>query len=168
MFSQEKIKTRAYLDIETTGLSPSSSHLTVVGVYIEKKHDSRFLQFVGHHITSGRLKKIAMEADILYTYNGSRFDLPFIRSKLGIDMKDFCRHDDLMYSCWKKKLYGGLKNVEKKLSIQRKLTDIDGWMAVKLWRKYKKGDKQALETLLEYNKEDVINLSVLRRKLGQP
>jgi uncharacterized protein YprB with RNaseH-like and TPR domain len=40
-------------------------------------------------------------------------------------------------------------------------------MAVQLWWEYvNKNDKRALQTLLDYNKEDVVNLKVLRQKLG--
>ena len=43
--------------------------------------------------------------------------------------------------------------------IKRKTAGIDGYKAVLLWEKYmKKGQLGALKLLLEYNKEDVINL----------
>jgi hypothetical protein len=53
------------------------------------------------------------------------------------------------------------------LGIQRKLEDIDGRIAVYLWWDYVNNhDERALRTLLEYNKEDVLNLQLLRRELG--
>ena len=53
------------------------------------------------------------------------------------------------------------------MSIRRRLKDIDGFMAVRLWWDYvHDNDKAALKTLLEYNAEDVLNLKALRRKLG--
>ena len=71
-----------------------------------------------------------------------------------------------MYDCWKKNLKGGLKAVEKKLGINRKLKGVDGCMAVQLWYDYvNNNDEAALQTLLDYNEEDVVNLRVLRRKL---
>ena len=43
--------------------------------------------------------------------------------------------------------------------IKRKTAGIDGYKAILLWEKYvKKGQLGALKLLLEYNKEDVINL----------
>jgi hypothetical protein len=40
-------------------------------------------------------------------------------------------------------------------------------MAVRLWWNYVNDkDEGALKTLLEYNREDVVNLKVLREKLG--
>jgi uncharacterized protein YprB with RNaseH-like and TPR domain len=38
---------------------------------------------------------------------------------------------------------------------------MDGYMAVLLWERYQRGDKGALELLLTYNREDVVNLEVL-------
>ena len=43
--------------------------------------------------------------------------------------------------------------------IKRKTEGINGYKAILLWEKYlKRGQKGALELLLEYNKEDVLNL----------
>ena len=105
--------------------------------------------------------------DEIYTYNGSRFDLPFIKAKLGVDLKPCFKHTDLMYDCWRNDLKGGLKAVERKLGIGRELKGVDGRMAVQLWWDYaNNNDQQALQTLLAYNREDVVNLRQLRRKLG--
>ena len=72
-----------------------------------------------------------------------------------------------MYDCWKQKLKGGLKKVEQKLGIARDTAGMDGWMAVRLWWDYvNNDDKEALDTLLDYNREDVVNLRALRQKLG--
>ena len=37
----------AYLDIETTGLSPRYAEITVVGIYLISGDDLRFIQIVG-------------------------------------------------------------------------------------------------------------------------
>ncbi len=156
----------AYLDIETTGLSPTIGEITVIGIYIEHGDHQSVIQLLEDDISYARMLNIIENVDILYTYNGTRFDLSFIKAMLGIDLTEYCSHIDLMYECWRRNLYGGLKGVEKQLNIKRKLTEIDGRMAVKLWYDYKfHGDKQALVTLLEYNKEDVLNLKLVREKL---
>jgi uncharacterized protein YprB with RNaseH-like and TPR domain len=162
-----RAKVRAYLDIETTGLSRRYYDITVVGVAVERGGKLKLTQMVRPKITEAGLFSVLKGVDEIYTYNGSRFDLPFIKTRLGVDIKDEFNHRDLMYDCWKKKLKGGLKAVERKLGIKRRLKDIDGFMAVRLWRDYvHDNDKSALKTLLEYNAEDVVNLRVLRRKLG--
>ena len=153
----------AYLDIETTGLTYSASEITVVGIYLCRGDETEFVQFVGSDITAEAILEALEGVDIIYTYNGSRFDLPFIRSHYGIDLESLFHHRDLMYDCWGKRLYGGLKGVERQVGITRKLPDMNGWEAVKLWWKYVDTfDLDALNKLCEYNKEDVINLKTLR------
>jgi uncharacterized protein YprB with RNaseH-like and TPR domain len=158
---------RGYLDIETTGLSREYASLTVVGLALERGRKCKVVQMVGEQIFASRLIALIKKAEVLYTYNGSRFDLPFIKSKLGVDLRDYITHEDLMYECWRRNLYGGLKKVEEKLGIGRKTRGIDGRMAVKLWYDYENyGNRESLALLLEYNKEDILNLAVLRKKLN--
>ncbi|MBI4842903.1 MAG: ribonuclease H-like domain-containing protein [Nitrospirae bacterium] len=159
------MKSIAYLDIETTGLSSTYHDLTVIGLHIENDNDE-VMQFVGEEISSSKLLKIIKKVDTVYTFNGSRFDLPFIKGKLKLDITSHCKHEDLMYACWQRNLKGGLKVVEKTLGIRRKIEDVDGYAAVQLWNDYQsQGCSASLKKLLDYNKEDVLNLKVLRRKL---
>jgi uncharacterized protein YprB with RNaseH-like and TPR domain len=158
---------RCYLDIETTGISPKAYEVTVVGLAFERDRTMEVLQLVGSGITEARLKAALRGVERLYTYNGRRFDLPFLRRRLGMDLEKSFAHRDLMYDCWAQKLKGGLKKVEEKLGIARATKGIDGWMAVQLWWDYiNNRDADALRTLLEYNREDVVNLRTLRNKLG--
>jgi len=156
----------AFLDIETTGLSPAWCEITVVGIHIFDGGDTGFVQLVGEEVTADNLL-IALEGtQVIYTYNGSRFDLPFIQSRLGINLAELFTHCDLMYHCWRSDLYGGLKGVERQLGIPRRLREINGYQAVRLWWRYVNDyDQGALATLLEYNKEDVINLKTLKEML---
>ncbi|MFC1901316.1 ribonuclease H-like domain-containing protein [Chloroflexota bacterium] len=157
----------AYLDIETTGLSPAACLVTVVGIYFCNGEDTKIVQLVGKDITADSLSEVLEGVSIIYTYNGSRFDLPFLHGCLGIDLNRIFPHRDLMYDCWKNNLYGGLKAVERQLGIERRLKDVNGWEAVKLWWKYVDSfDLEALKKLLEYNREDVVNLKTLKERLA--
>ena len=157
----------AYLDIETTGLCSFYDEITVIGVCLANNFENRLVQLVGGDVTRSNLLRTLRCVNTIYTYNGSRFDLPFIKAKLEIDLKDHFKHTDLMYDCWKQNLKGGLKGVERLLGIKRQLLDVDGYMAVQLWWDYINNlNEQSLQTLLEYNREDLVNLRMLRRKLG--
>lgn len=159
-------RTEAYLDIETTGLTPSGCEITVIGIHVCRGEQADFVQLVGRDVTAAEIMVALQDVDILYTYNGSRFDLPFIQAQLGINLAEMFPHRDLMFDCWRKNLYGGLKGVERQLGVKRKLPDMNGWEAVRLWWKYVDGfDLDALNTLCEYNKEDVINLKTLKDML---
>lgn len=156
----------AYLDIETTGLSPWDSEITVVGIHLCDEDGTGFIQLVGKDITSDSILEALQGVDTIYTYNGSRFDLPFIYCRLGINLANLFKHRDLMYDCWRNNLYGGFKVVERQLGIERELTEINGYEAVRLWWRYVNDyDEDALATLLEYNKEDVLNLKALKERL---
>jgi len=157
----------AYLDIETTGLSSLYADITVIGIYLVNGADSRLDQLVGGEVTEDNLFEALNGVCTIYTYNGSRFDLPFIRACLDVDLTQSYHHHDLMYDCWRNNLYGGFKAVEQQLHIPRRLRGIGGREAVMLWLRYKNnGDQNALALLLQYNKEDVVNLKSLREKLN--
>jgi uncharacterized protein YprB with RNaseH-like and TPR domain len=157
----------AYLDIETTGLSQFFDYITVIGILRCDGRANELIQLVGGEVTRGNLITALRDVNTIYTYNGARFDLRFISNSLGIDLATEYYHRDLMYDCWRCNLYGGFKAVERRLGIPRRLQGIGGYEAVKLWWSYVKGGNQrALATLLEYNKEDVVNLKVLRERLS--
>lgn len=156
----------AYLDIETTGLSRWHHQITVVGVYLVDRGASSLVQLVGDAVSEQALLRALQGVRAVYTYNGSRFDLPFIRTRLDVDLMTLFDHHDLMYDCWRRNLTGGLKAVERALGIPRQLADMDGRDAVILWRRYQQyADRNALSLLLRYNSEDVTNLRILRERL---
>jgi len=156
----------AYLDIETTGLSRIHDEITVVGINLCPSSETDFRQLVGTEITADSVMEALGGVEVIYTYNGSRFDLPFINSRLGLNLIEYFIHRDLMYDCWKCNLYGGFKAVERQLGIERKLKEVSGYDAVRLWWRYVDAfDLDALNTLLEYNKEDVLNLRTLKERL---
>jgi hypothetical protein len=151
----------AFLDIETS----FEGEITVLGIY---RRDGTIIQLVGGEITRSNLLKSLTRITTIYTYNGSKFDLPIIKEKLGIDLDDYFATYDLMYDCWQRNLYGGLKKVEQMLGIERCLKDVNGWRAMELWDEYEKGNnREALQVLLEYNREDILNLPILMEKLGE-
>jgi uncharacterized protein YprB with RNaseH-like and TPR domain len=147
-------------------LSCQYADITIIGIYLVIGSGSRLVQLVGKDITVDNLLEAIYGVNTIYTYNGSRFDLPFIHGSLGVNLADIFHHHDLMYDCWQCNLRGGFKSVEQQLGISRQLQGITGWDAVLLWQRYQDYDDQkALDLLLEYNKEDVINLKVLRERL---
>ena len=116
----------AYLDIETTGLSRLYADITIIGIYLVNGSESRMVQLVGREENNDNLLKAVDGVNTLYTYNGSRFDLPFISGALGIDLETVADHHDLMYDCWRYNLFGGFKAVEQQLGILRQLKGIGG------------------------------------------
>ena len=150
---------KTYLDIETS----FSGKISIIGIYHEC--DS-LIQLVGSDITRSNLMSSLDKTTTIVTYNGNRFDLPVIRNRLGTDLKEHFLSLDLMYECWRQNLYGGLKKVEEQLGIARNSRGIDGWEAMRLWDRYiHHNDLDALKTLLNYNRDDVLNLPILEKRL---
>ncbi|GAI05926.1 unnamed protein product, partial [marine sediment metagenome] len=165
MVSRSGNYVEAYLDIETTGLSPWVNEITVFGIHLCNGDETSFIQLIGEDVTTDNILGALKNASVIYTYNGRRFDLPFIYCRLGVNLAKLFTHCDLMYDCWRNNLYGGFKAVERQLGIERRLIEINGYEAVRLWWRYVNDyDEDALATLLEYNKEDVINLKTLKER----
>jgi len=149
----------ACLDIETSW----ERHITIIGVY---RYGEGTTQLVAPQVDPAQLIALLKGIDVVFTYNGSGFDLPVMQKLMGVQVKEHCTHRDLMYDCWKKKLKGGLKAVEKTLGIHRDTEGLNGLDAMNLWRAHEGGCAESLDTLLRYNREDVENLEILARKLG--
>ncbi len=148
-----------YLDIETTGDPPDSGEVTVVGLYRE----GRMTTLVrGETLTSDRLNQELAECDLLVTFFGSVFDIPYLRAKFP-DLVCDHPHFDLCFGARRLGLRGGLKRIEAGVGIERPsdLQDLDGWAAVHLWAQWLSGRPTALERLIRYNEADTRNLEPL-------
>jgi len=145
-----------FLDIETTGLSAETNDVTTVSLH-QGGETKTFVK--ERDLTSDRLTRELEEAALLVTFNGQRFDVPFLETCFDVTID--VPHVDLMYPCKKIGLDGGLKPIEQELGIDRDMPDISGRDAVRLWREYERGDDGALETLIEYNRADTANLEPL-------
>lgn len=146
-----------YLDIETTGLSTVFDTVTMVGLYDGRKYqlfvDGDNLQDLPGHLSN---------YSILVTFNGSGFDLRFLKLAFP-DLVLPPIHIDLRWVTRKLGMKGGLKEVESALGIRRpyEVEELDGYDATVLWAKYLRGDGQALDRLVRYNTEDVVHLKAI-------
>jgi uncharacterized protein YprB with RNaseH-like and TPR domain len=145
-----------FLDIETTGLDQGRDDVTVVGLHTPGETETLV---AGRDLTAERLQRRLDDANLLVTFNGKRFDVPFLESAFGVDVD--APHVDLMYPCRRLGLTGGLKAIERETGIDRDRPDLSGEDAVRLWREYERGDESALETLVSYNRDDTENLRAL-------
>jgi uncharacterized protein YprB with RNaseH-like and TPR domain len=150
----------AYLDIETTGLSSNRDYMTVVGIYDGKETKSYI-----HGKNMDEFSPELAKYDAVVTFNGSLFDLPFIRKSIdGVKIPPI--QIDLRFVLSSLGIRGGLKKIEKQFNFNREddLDGLTGYDAVKLWRKYmKRNDNYALDLLVRYNAADVDNLEKLMK-----
>jgi uncharacterized protein YprB with RNaseH-like and TPR domain len=145
-----------FFDIETTGLSPGRDVVTTVSLH----QGNRTTTLVrGQDLSAAALREAFADAPLLVTFNGKCFDVPFLEQAFGLDLA--LPHLDLRYACKKVGLSGGLKKIEPAVGIERDRPDLSGYDAVRLWREYERGDDDALDTLVSYNREDTVNLLTL-------
>jgi hypothetical protein len=147
-----------YLDIETTGLHPGPDSVTCIGTY-----DGRTVRAFVAGADIDEFEHTLNRAELLVTYNGACFDLPFLKTAFPRLDLDRPAHIDLMYPLRKLGFRGGLKGVERQLCIRRdeSIAGADGCTAVLLWRAHERGNPNAIETLVRYCLEDVVNLEPL-------
>ncbi len=146
-----------YLDIETTGGYQGTNEITVIGLY----DGEQYCAFInGKNLE--KFESVISEFDLVITFNGSTFDLPFIKKWFRhITLPPV--HIDLRFLLRKIGYKGGLKKIERQVGINREaeIRDMDGYDAVQLWEAHRLGNDRALDLLVEYNRADVINLEPL-------
>lgn len=145
-----------YLDIETDG-SNDPSCITCIGLYdgsafrclIKDEDLSYFPDIVSHYST-------------VVSFFGSGFDIPVLRRAFPGFHFDHI-HVDLCHVMKQLGFRGGLKKIETQFGIERSeaTVGLTGRDAICLWRNYLRGDMRSLDLLVEYNREDVVNLEKL-------
>lgn len=143
-----------FLDIETTGLSAYGDEVTLIGAL----GGGRLALFI-NGINLDEFPAYVAQFPLLVTFNGSLFDVPFLRAHFPAARLDQA-HLDLRFALASLGYKGGLKVVERRLGLARaaEIQGVDGFEAVRLWHRYRRGDRAALRKLALYNLTDVVNL----------
>jgi uncharacterized protein len=157
----EFAKETAFLDIETTGLSPYEGIVTVVSV-----HGATGTRTFVAGEDLEELPAYLRRFRVLVTFNGSRFDLPFLYVAFPQLIAPPV-HIDLRFLLYRLGHAGGLKRIEERLGIGDRtgVEGIHGLDAVRLWQEFRRGSATALDRLVRYNRADTVNLEPLL-KLG--
>jgi uncharacterized protein YprB with RNaseH-like and TPR domain len=152
-----------YLDIETTGAPPEQGDVTVVGLH---RNGTTVSLVKEENLTIERLQAELDACDMLVTFFGSVFDVPYLRA-IFPELRFPPLHFDLCFGARRLALRGGLKHIERELGIDRhsSIRNLDGFDAVRLWFGWRHGDAIARETLLNYNRADTENLVTLADRL---
>lgn len=164
-----------YLDIETTSLKADVGIMLTWAIKTSGKDE-----YYTGRITKKEIfdydfdKRICQELidaldnyDVIITYYGTRFDIPFMRSRclywnLQFPTFGYVKHKDAYYMV--KRLLRLHRNT---LEAATAFFGIEGKDHVKLavWRKAGYGDNEALDYVFNHNIKDVAILEKLHRKL---
>ncbi len=172
----------ACFDIETTGFSPQNTSLYLIGCAVRKQNRICIHQFFAD--TAAEEKNI-LEAflellsacDTVVTYNGARFDIPYLKSKcaqlLLNDPFDFLRSVDIYREIYPFQHLLKLtdcrqKTVEAFLGISRE-DPYNGGELIEIYQNYvAQPKKEWLALLLKHNYEDVSAMPRLASMLAYP
>jgi len=164
------LETTMIFDIETTGLSPKSSNVILIG-FIVFEDDTAFIHqlFAEHTDEEVEILKnfvvYCRKVDTLINFNGSSFDIPYlnkrfcdygnsyqIHPKLSFDLDRICRSSRLDVINYK------LKTLEIYLGIPRE-DMISGRESISLYFDYMRNhNEESREIVLKHNYEDILHL----------
>lgn len=169
------------IDIETTGLDPSHSRFVLGGLVTPDARGKSFYQIFAESneeeipLICSFLSELK-DLDVLVSYNGDHFDLPFLNRRLrinGVTAEEFPVFQSLdlyrildRYSNFRKLLPNlKQKTVESFLGLWSDRTDeISGADSAVLYHQYlRTGDPAVRDTILLHNKDDILQLSRLMK-----
>ena len=168
-------KRLGYLDIETTSLKANVGIMLSWAIKKRDVNEVTSALITKEEIFDGDYDKRIVEMlceelnnyDTLLTYYGTRFDIPFIRTRAidsGIRFPFYreVSHKDLFYQVRSKlRLHSNsLKNATEFLGIRGK-TKLDP----RIWRDATYGESDALQTVHAHNIADVMILERLHKKI---
>jgi uncharacterized protein len=147
----------AFLDIETTGLSPYGGIVTVVAV-----HGAGATRTFIAGDSLEELPAYLRRFGVLVTFNGRQFDVPFLEATFP-QLVPPPLHIDLRFLLYRLGHAGGLKRIEERLGLGDRsgVEGVNGLDAVRLWQEWRRGSAAALDRLVRYNRADTVNLEPL-------
>jgi len=166
---------RCFFDLESCGLQGNWDFMLTYSIKPEGNDDIICGTITKKEIDDGTFDKrivkecvdALMKFDRIYTFYGSRFDIPFLRTRaleLGIDFPIYgsITHKDIYYIARYK-----LKLHSNRLAVVCDLLGIKGktHQNPTTWRLATGGNKKALEEILDHNKWDVIILEQVYNRL---
>lgn len=172
LINQISDKKMCFLDIETTGFSRKFNHIILIGLLYVNNSKTEVIQLFADNEKDEKnllneFVKYILGFEVIFTYNGDAFDIPFINSRLSHCNIDYEIDKSLSIDIFKvirnkKNILGlekyNLKTIEKLLEISREDT-ISGKESVELYYEYTKTKNNKIkDIILKHNYEDIYNL----------
>lgn len=166
-------------DIETTGLSPHSDNVVLIGILFNRENDTIITQFLAKKRSHEKevlfyFKELLKEFEGHITFNGFSFDIPFLnkryaKNQLSYEISKGCGIDVLRMVRPYSKPLGlescRLKEIEKAMGIARD-DSISSRDSVLLYEKYENTASETLkQKILLHNYDDILNLAMLHGKV---
>lgn len=162
-----------FLDIETTGLTPRSAFIYMIGLIYYKGGVPVFESITAECASDEealliRFTEVLNSTGFLIHYNGDRFDLPFIEARgraYGMDI-DLCGHDGIdLYKIARplKNIFGlascKQKDIERFLGIDRE-DKYSGKELIDVYKQFTDSrDDELYKLLYQHNHDDVTGMT---------
>jgi uncharacterized protein YprB with RNaseH-like and TPR domain len=164
---------KMFLDIECTNLSADIGQIIAVGIIKDKKKEVKFVENLEDEKEVLKwLKKELEGCELIITWYGSKFDLPFLITRAiinDLDMSELLKIPslDLCEFCKKNLSFSknNLSDVSKFLGIPKN-REISGKDILKLYLKAIHGDKKAKEEITNHCLDDLEALEKIFKKLN--
>ncbi len=158
-----------YLDIETTGLG--SSPLFLIGLMYENDGGLYLDQLFARDYSEEEsvlhfFNDLMSRFDIVVTFNGARFDIPFIAERMAYHRIPFeLRHHHLDLLPISRELVGTgtpdhrLQTLERHLCGRKRVGDIPGHEIPEAYHEFvRTGDAAAIQTIFHHNRLDLVTM----------
>lgn len=155
------------MDIETAGLVRQRDPIFIIGFLQNLDGQAHFYQYAIHSQEVEKEKDLlkqsiqAFEDKTLISFNGDRFDIPYIQARMEVqnmEKKDFQSLDLYRWIQRRQKFFDfenlKLKTLEKEAGIQRE-DQLSGEEVAKAFQEVHK-DQDLFEKVLLHNKEDIL------------
>lgn len=166
-----------FFDIETTGFSAASSSLYLIGAVYMENSEWKMTQWLAEHKDEEQeilscFLSFSAPYDTLIHFNGTTFDLPYLREKIRQYQLSDTLSGKLSLDLYRKfRPLGKLLGLARmnQTSLQAFLGDqradtMDGKALISVYRKYASGQFPSLqEPLLLHNREDILGMTSLLR-----
>ncbi|MDO5134238.1 MAG: ribonuclease H-like domain-containing protein [Eubacteriales bacterium] len=170
------------LDIETTGLDPSRNKIILVGIYDVHVHNHKQVlaeSRAEEPLALGEYMDVLADLDLLITYNGKHFDVPFTDTRLKKHpetaslscsyLYDFDLYQVLSRYSPIRKLVPNMrqKTVENYMGLwDARADEISGAESVELYNQYEAtADPDAEARILLHNNDDIRQLTRLTKAI---
>ncbi|MEM5766360.1 MAG: ribonuclease H-like domain-containing protein [Candidatus Aenigmatarchaeota archaeon] len=160
-----------FLDIETTNTKADIGQIVAIGIIKENKKEVKFVESLEDEKEALKwLKKELEDCELVITWYGSCFDIPFIITRAiingedlsrlleipSLDLWEFCRNN-LSFS------KNSLQEISKSLRIPKN-REIEGRDVLRLYLKAVHGDKKAKEEIVSHCLDDLEVLKEIFKK----
>lgn len=154
----EPIQRFAAVDIETTALDASYGRLICICIKheTEDKVRTKYIRWSKDELSLLKwMQKQYEDIDVLITWNGKRFDIPFINARLmrhGLSPLEPKKHMDLMYQAMKLRTRGArLDGFAKDMGLEYQKIDVPA----SDWVLAAEGNANAVKRIVEHCERDV-------------